>query len=87
LEGGNFPFDPHQWRNGEALCGPLGHSPVHFGGDLISTMSQEKIKEIYEFFFKTADADGDGFVSGGEAAGLFRKSGLTDDVLKSVRYP
>jgi len=48
-------------------------------------MSKDKIREIYEFFFKTADADGDGFVTGGEAAAMFRKSGLSDELLRTVR--
>jgi hypothetical protein len=47
-------------------------------------MSKDKIRELYEFFFKLADADGDGFVSGGEAASLFRKSGLSDEALRNI---
>ena len=50
-----------------------------------SKMSKDKIREIYEFFFKTADADGDGLVSGPDAAAMFRKSGLPDETLKNVR--
>lgn len=48
-------------------------------------MSKDKIREQYEYFFKLADADGDGFVTGGEAAALFRKSGLSDEALRNVR--
>jgi hypothetical protein len=48
-------------------------------------MSKDKIRELYEYFFKCADIDGDGFVSGSEAAILFRKAGITDEVLRSVR--
>lgn len=51
-----------------------------------SKMSKEKIREIYEFFFKTADADGDGMVSGPDAANMFRKSGISDEALRNVRY-
>lgn len=50
-----------------------------------SKMSKDKIREIYEFFFKYADADGDGLVSGPDAAAMFRKSGITDETLRSVR--
>lgn len=48
-------------------------------------MSKDKIREQYEYFFKLADTDGDGFVTGGEAAALFRKSGLSDEALRNVR--
>lgn len=74
-------FFLHELCRFETLCilswtGPLVTS---------SEMSKDRIREIYEFFFKTADTDGDGFVTGPEAAALFRKSGISDSVLVNVR--
>lgn len=63
----------------------LGHSTLREIARLPPEMSNDKIREIYEYFFRITDTDGDGFVSPGEAAALFRKSGLKDDDLRSVR--